>query len=218
MGTFVKRSNRVHVLMILDMSGSMAPQWDDTIGGANSYFEGLKKDENTDYRVTIINFDTAYEVLCSDRPLAEVPKLDRMNYRPRGGTTLYDAVGRAIRETEVKVLDGEKAVVVIITDGEENSSHEETQSTIKPKIEILQGRGNWTFVYLGAVANAWLEASKMGIGLGNTVKFNKRHTKGLYANMVGATMSYSADSSRSASVNFVQDYGQNLADLDDDDE
>jgi hypothetical protein len=195
--------------MVLDMSGSMAPQWDDTIGGANSYFEGLQEDSSTDYRVTIINFDTSYEVLCSDRPLSEVPKLTKRNYRPRGGTALYDAVGRAIKETESKVLEGEKAIVVIITDGEENSSVKETERTIKPKIETLQGRGNWTFIYLGAVANAWDNASKMGIYSSNTLRYNKTKTKGLYRSMVGATQSYAA-SQCSATMDFMGDFGQDL--------
>jgi uncharacterized protein YegL len=215
MGTFVKRSNLVHVLMVLDMSGSMQPQWDDTIGGANSYFDGLKEDKNTDYMVTIVNFDTAYEVLCANRPLSEVPKLDRRNYHPRGGTALYDALGRAIRETESKVLSGERAIVVIITDGEENSSVVETQLTIKPKVETLQGKGNWTFVYLGATPNAWMNASQMGISSGNTIRYKKSATRSLYNGLVGATQSYTS-SNCSTSVNFMQDFGQDLKEAEED--
>ena len=141
MGTFVQRSNIVHVLMVLDMSGSMSDKWDDTIGGANSYIEGLKADGGADYRVTIVNFDTEYEVLCAAVPLSEVPKLDKSNYCPRGMTALYDAVGRAITEAEPRVMSNEKAIVVVVTDGQENASREYTQYTIKPKIEGPTGSG-----------------------------------------------------------------------------
>ena len=148
-----------------------------------------------------------------------MPKLDRENYRPRGGTALYDAVGRALTETETKVLDGEKAIVVIITDGEENSSHIETGATIKPRIERLQGQGNWTFVYLGAFANAWDEAQAMGISIGNTMRFRGSKTKGLYTGLSRATMSYSADSVSAQSMNFVQDYtNADLQDAEEEDE
>jgi uncharacterized protein YegL len=203
--------------MVLDMSGSMQPQWDDTIGGANSYVDGLKEDKNTDYLMTIVNFDTAYEVLCANRPLSEVPKLDRRNYHPRGGTALYDALGRAIRETESRVLAGERAIVVIITDGEENSSVTETQLTIKPKVETLQGKGNWTFIYLGATPNAWSNAGQIGIGTGNTIRYKKSATRSLYKGLVGATQSYSL-SNNSATMDFMNEYGSGLKEAEEDDE
>ena len=212
MGTFVQRSNIVHVLMVLDMSGSMSDKWDDTIGGANSYIEGLKADGGADYRVTIVNFDTEYEVLCAAVPLSEVPKLDKSNYCPRGMTALYDAVGRAITEAEPRVMSNEKAIVVVVTDGQENASREYTQYTIKPKIEALQALGNWTFVYLGATASAWGDASAMGISSSNTLRYSKRKTKGMYEGLTKATLSYSADYVNAQSMNFMQDYGRDLVD------
>lgn len=210
MGTFVQRSNIVHVLMVLDMSGSMSDKWDDTIGGANSYIEGLKSDTESDYRVTIVNFDTYYEVLCSGVPLSEVPELNKENYCPRGMTALYDALGRAIHEAEPKVSEGDKAIVVIITDGQENSSREYSSRTIRTKIESLQAQGNWTFVYLGAAASAWEDASSMGICVNNTMRYSKDKTQNLYRGLSVATMAYSGDMAVSGSMNFMHDYGQDL--------
>jgi uncharacterized protein YegL len=216
MGTFVKRSNKVHILMVLDMSGSMASQWDDTIGGANTYFDGLREDKENDYSVTVINFDTDYEILCANRPVSEVPRLNHTNYHPRGGTALYDAIGRALTETESKVLEGEKAIVVVITDGEENSSVKETERTIKPRIERLQSKGNWTFVYLGAVANAWDNASKMGMSIGNTRRYRKAATRGVYSSLIGATQSYACSNS-SATMDFFADHGGGMEGLEEED-
>lgn len=210
MGTFVQRNNIVHVIMVLDMSGSMAPQWNDTIGGVNSYLEGLKKDIKTDYRITIVNFDTVYEVLCSDTTLFETPKLTKENYCPRGMTALYDAVGRALTETEAKVATHTKALVVIVTDGQENSSREQTQETIRSRIKSLQDRGNWTFIFLGAVEDAWTDAKAIGIDKGNVLRYDVDKTADLYAGMTNATVSYSRDLSNTSSSIFMEAYGSDL--------
>lgn len=206
MGTFVKRSNKVHVALILDESGSMGGLWDDTIGGVNSYFDTLKEDKETDYSVTIMKFDTEYRPLAENRPLSEIPRLDRSNYCPRGGTALYDAVGKVLKAVEPQVQQGEKAIVVILTDGEENSSHEHTERSIKPWIERLQGQGNWTFVYLGAVDNAWSNASRMGLSKGNTrrMMYSSQSIRANSAMLARATKSYAC-----SNMDSTQDfYGQ----------
>jgi Mg-chelatase subunit ChlD len=205
MGTYVKRSNTTHVIMILDESGSMSPQWDDTIGGANAYVDKLKEDKMTNYRISLLKFDTEYRPICWDLPVSEVPRLDRTNYCPRGSTALYDAVGYALNQIESKVNDGEKAICVIITDGEENSSKEQTETTIRPRIETLQGRGNWTFVYLGAAANAWDNAQRMGLYKGNVRHYNKANTREVYAMMSNSTVDFAA-SSGSATVDYFSDF------------
>lgn len=193
MGTFVKRSNKIHVAMVLDESGSMGPQWNDTIGGANAYFEKLKGDKESDYEVTIIKFDTNYGFLAKGVPLSEIPEITHKNYSPSGGTALYDAVGNTLSIMEQKVVEGDKAIMVVITDGEENSSVEHTENSIKPWIERLQNRGNWTFVYLGAVEDAWANAGKMGISRGNVASYNKTATRHVFNSLSDATLGFATD-------------------------
>lgn len=216
MGTYVKRSNTTHVIMVLDESGSMTPQWDDTIGGVNAYFDKLREDTGTNYSVSIMKFDTEYRPICANIPVSQVPKLDRNNYCPRGATALYDAVGRALNQTETKVMVGEKAIVVIVTDGEENSSKEETELTIRPRIERLQGHGNWTFVYLGAVANAWDNAQKMGLHQGNVRRYKKGLTKEVFASMSAGTIGY-ASSNISATQDFYKVFVPEESGIEEDD-
>ena len=45
--------------------------------------------------VTLAQFDTEYEVVYANRPIADVPRLE---LQPRGGTALYDALGRLITD------------------------------------------------------------------------------------------------------------------------
>lgn len=206
MGTFIQKSNKVHVAMILDESGSMAPQWDDTIGGANTYFENLKKDSEVDYSISITKFDTVYTTLATNVPITEVPLIDKRNYSPRGMTALYDAVGRTLQSLESVVQDNEKAMVVIITDGAENSSREHTHATIRPWIERLQAKGNWTFVYLGAVEDAWANASQMGLNIGNVASYSKLKTREVFASMSLGTQNYAKSADRATQA-FYQTSG-----------
>jgi hypothetical protein len=59
---------------------------------------------------------------------------------------------------------------VIMTDGYENASHKHDQSCLRELVETLEngGKGDWTFLYMGANQDAWALASQVGISYGNT--------------------------------------------------
>lgn len=192
MGTFVRKSDKVHLIMVLDESGSMYDVWEDTVGGTNSYFDGLKSAEDqVDYLVTIVVFSTNFRIICEDVPLSEVPKIDQKNYHPMGMTALYDAVGTGIARTEKKVKPGDKVLMVVTTDGQENSSKEYSSDVVRAKIEYLQKEQNWTFVYLGAVDNAWADAEHLGFLRDNVRRYHKSRTKRVFDSMSAGTRSFS---------------------------
>lgn len=73
------------------------------------------------------------------------------------------------REGVIRALDmAERAIVVIVTDGEENSSHEYTKAKIQELVKARQDSGKWAFIYLGANVDAFDEAGKMGIPMANS--------------------------------------------------
>lgn len=53
-----------------------------------------------------------------------------------------------------------KVLAVILTDGEENASHEVTGEQVKAMIEEREAKG-WTFIYLGANQDAWAVGAKL---------------------------------------------------------
>ncbi len=59
-----------------------------------------------------------------------------------------------------------------MTDGEENSSQEYTESQFKALKDELEAKGNFTFVYLGANQNAWANAQKWNFAQQNVSSFN----------------------------------------------
>ncbi len=157
--------NKTAIMMIVDRSGSMRPLSQDVVGGFNQFVEEQKK-EPGDATLTLVQFDHEYEVVYVNKPLSEVPSLV---HQPRGGTALLDAVGRGIVELgEALAKEPEdkrpgKVIVVIMTDGEENSSNEWTNEQIKEKITEQREKYSWEFVFTGANVDSFSVANAMGI-------------------------------------------------------
>ncbi len=89
--------------------------------------------------------------IVKNAPTDAVEDITRKNYRPYGGTPLYEAVGSTLVDLKGKVDDKEFAVgpVTIITDGMENSSESYTPGKIVNMIEALKEIG-WYFNFIGA--------------------------------------------------------------------
>ena len=81
-------------------------------------------------------------------------ELDHRVYRPDGMTALYDAIAHTVLRTDQRLqAEGrgeEKVLVVVMTDGLENSSTDYDAHAIAELVRAYDERPNWTFVYLGA--------------------------------------------------------------------
>jgi hypothetical protein len=62
-------------------------------------------------------------------------------------------------------------IFVIVTDGQENSSHEFSKARIKEMIDQQQTKYNWQFTFLGANQDAFAEAGGMGIHAAGVANF-----------------------------------------------
>ena len=167
------KDNLTEIVLVLDRSGSMAEVQSDMIGGMNKFVEEQKKLPG-EATLTMVQFDTKYEILFEGRKMQEVGTLD---LQPRGCTALLDAVGRAINTTVdrmSKMKEEErpgKVAFFIITDGHENSSHEFKKSQIQEMIKQHQEKDKWAFNFLGANQDAFDEAGQIGIGVSNTLNY-----------------------------------------------
>lgn len=177
-----EENKRTLVGVVLDRSGSMMGVKADTIGGFNSFI-AEQKDSNQNQVFVITQFDTQYEVLQDGAELKEVKNLDESNYIPRGATALLDAMGQTISKMD-SILDGDptikQSILVVLTDGDENSSREFTRDQIFNLIKEREEK-SWSFTFLGAGQDAIKQASNMGINnaaqysgdsLGTTQAFN----------------------------------------------
>jgi uncharacterized protein YegL len=189
----VNGKKTTNVIVVLDMSGSMSSIHEPTMSGYNEYINSLKADKKSDYKVSLTVFDTqSVDKLYIATPIADVPKLTDKEYTPRAGTPLYDAVCGTLSSLQKDSATDEKYLVVIITDGEENSSRKYTEKDMKELKTALEAKGNFSFVYLGANQDAWGVASKWGFTPQNVASYNAT-TKGVghtYAAASAATMRF----------------------------
>ena len=170
-----KQSNsnsRTVVTYLLDRSGSMEPIRDLTIEVFNGFLCALKDGEAA-IEFTLLQFDSeSLDKICVRVPVDEVHPLTRETFRPRAGTPLIDAAYKTIRAVEASLKDepDTKVVIVLHTDGEENSSTEHTWQELQALIREIMTLG-WQIIFKGAGFDAYEQASRMGIGADSTISY-----------------------------------------------
>jgi len=167
--------NYTSITLVLDRSGSMNRIKNDTVGSLTNFIKEQKKfDYENDLKtdITFVEFDDEYKIVCRGENLKE---FSLPEFRPRGNTALFDAVGRAIVDTGSR-LDGipsnrrpSKVLFVILTDGEENASKEYKRHQIAEMIKHQREKYSWEFVYLGVGVDAFNTAQKINIPVYGTI-------------------------------------------------
>jgi Mg-chelatase subunit ChlD len=168
--------NSADITIVLDRSGSMQSVAKETILGFNTF---LFKQKSGKYKanLTLVQFDHEYDLLYQSLDVHEALPLTRETYVPRGMTALLDAIGKTINVTKdrIKLLNNQgvfpKVIFVIITDGHENNSKVFNRSQIFEKINKMEKKHNWEFVFLGANQDAIEEAGFMGISKSRSMTF-----------------------------------------------
>ena len=198
------------IICILDRSGSMGAIKSDTIGGFNSFL-AEQKEVPGEAKITLIQFDGAYEINYQGLPLSEVEDLSNATFVPRGSTALLDAIGKTLIDQKIRIQKeawAEKVIIAILTDGEENSSSKFNLETIKTLTESAQNDG-WSFIYLGANQDSFSVASSMGININsalNSVNNFAYNSDG----MAFATRSYSKTVANLRTTGSAQDVNINI--------
>lgn len=114
------------VAFLLDKSGSMHPQSDDAIGSFNAFV----KDQPDGTEMSLWTFSNDLHCVFKDTPVRDVKPITEKDYHPSGGTALYDAMGEVLKGLSAGDL------LVVLTDGEENSSHRYTKQRVKELISM----------------------------------------------------------------------------------
>jgi Mg-chelatase subunit ChlD len=154
---------KTEIIVITDRSGSMVAIANDVIGGYNRFLADQKAQPG-EARMTYTQFDTEFETVFSGKPIKEAPELTDKTFVPRGGTALLDAMGRTLSEQGARIATekwAELVIVCVITDGEENSSHEYSKDRIKEMTAHAEKNG-WKFIFLAANQDAFATARSMG--------------------------------------------------------
>jgi uncharacterized protein YegL len=158
--TRIKRPDKavvadVNVIAILDMSGSMQGREVETRGGFNAFVANAQRDVREaggTITLSLTCFDTVFEQVYPPTPVQRVKPIGQKEYTPRGMTALLDAIGLTL--SPLRFPKGEKVMVIITTDGMENSSHEWTAESVRELITEKEKLG-WEFLFLGVGLDAF---------------------------------------------------------------
>jgi uncharacterized protein YegL len=166
----------LHIAIVLDQSGSMISVKDETINGFNEQVQTIKKTaENRDGKTTVslvlFNDDVKFIVKMADPKVLK--ELTDKHYNPDYSTAMLDAIGATMLMFDKEVDDNEnhRYLVIIISDGQENSSREFSYENIAKMINKRQNNGRWTFSYIGANQDLSQVAESMGIHKGNMMSY-----------------------------------------------
>ena len=193
------------IICVLDRSTSIRTSRliEKTIEGFNSFLADQKKLPGK-AKLTLCLFDggtgygavpgKTYEIIHDGIDIHSVPELNTETFSPRGMTAMWDAIGATIdsvsnRLEKIKLEEKpDKVVILIMTDGHENSSREYTQSSVQDLIKKYKERDKWSFLFIGANIDTVATGGSMGVTLGNTMSFaaSDRGVKMAYANMSGS--------------------------------
>ena len=166
------------LVCILDKSGSMAAIIEDAIGSYNTFIS-QQQAEPGECRLTLVQFDHQYNLICEAVDIAVAAEMDSSNYVPGGTTALLDAVGKTINNIGHRLANTteearpEKVIFFIMTDGMENSSREFSYNQIKEMIKHQQEHYSWSFMFASSDLSGAGEAMNIGIPQANYMQFNK---------------------------------------------
>ena len=151
-----KFKGTTHFGLVWDESGSMAGLESDALGNIEEQLKAAQAGENVKFSLWF--FGTQYPGntrLVLDAVDPADAGTAHMSYRPSGGTPLFDAVGKAVRHLEDQVGKKDRALLIVFTDGLENSSAEWDKDKIGNLIKDKEESGNWTVVFASAGISEW---------------------------------------------------------------
>lgn len=157
---------------LIDGSSSMADKWWDMLAGLDEYMKVLRTMNVASHGI-VHTFDSA-DLHCVQRDglISDwKPFLDDPIGLNNGTTPLYDAInlmGRRLAD-----LDPKNAVIVVVTDGEENASRHTNATQARAILDWCRAQG-WQVVFLGADFNNSRQAAALGADDSNSIGVRKQ--------------------------------------------
>lgn len=193
----------MHAYILLDRSGSMQPLWVEALSSVNAYAKELANRSDgdaVDAHITLALFDGQdgldFNVIRKAQPALHWDAVSDKDATPRGMTPLLDAMVRLIALAESD--NPQKAVIVVMTDGEENASREASRVGVKTALDRIKARG-WEVVFLGANFDNIADAGAVGVQAAKQMAMSAGTMNESMARLAKKSRAYAA---RSQSVEF----------------
>lgn len=192
--------------ILLDRSGSMQSLWVEALSSVNAFAKELANRQDgpaVDSHVTLAVFDSQeslqFDVLRRKQPALHWEAVSDKDASPRGMTPLLDAMVRLISLAEGDNPD--KAVIVVMTDGQENASREVTREGVKAALDRVKAKG-WEIVFLGANFDNIADASSVGVQGGQQMAMSAGTMNESMARLAKKSRAYAASAPGAAPIIF----------------
>jgi hypothetical protein len=154
----------------------MSPYVERTISGFNEFVQSSAKDSV----LSLILFSDTVQVISENIKISDVEPLTASSYKPLGSTALLDGIGHAIELAEKfeskSWADDGTVIILIMTDGMENSSKKYTKTQIN-KLITKKKLLDWNFIFMGANQDAIRTASEFNIHEDSSLTFDTNNVK-----------------------------------------
>ena len=154
-------SNPFIICAILDESGSMHGHEDEVVESFNRFI-GEQRKVKTPTVLYLSKFQTDVEHIYKAQPLELVAPLNTNQYRPAGGTALFDAVGANLDALITEYPGKRRGIIFVHTDGKEVDSRVYNEKKLEDAIGKAKMNG-WDFVYVGALPSSWKDGKGLGM-------------------------------------------------------
>jgi len=165
--------NYTALLLIIDRSGSMTSIRDEMVGSLTTLLREQAKQPGL-LTADVVTFDDHIETT----HVQADPKTLEVELVPRGMTALLDAIGIGVSQFGARLAAmpeharPETVLVVVATDGMENSSHEWQPRAIKQLLDQQRDEYGWDFVFLGANQDAITTGAELGFARESAIDFD----------------------------------------------
>lgn len=173
----------MNTYILLDRSGSMQSLWEEAVGSINAYVNKL----DSNFRVILAVFDDQDYQIVRDSKVSEWKIFEHTELAPRGMTPLYDSCAKLVHRAMEDNPD--KAMLLVMTDGEENSSQEYNNQQIKALLDRYEAKG-YDLTFMGANFDNDRQASSLGRGTDKTLRAGRGRMHDSMVAMAANSMMY----------------------------
>ena len=147
----------VHLLLVVDASGSMGPYQHVVREGLRRFLARLGPE--IPYRITFAQFNRSTVARCISSPLSSIFTQRAVNdYRAEGDTALWDAIVESL-----SLEEGPSPTLCLIASDGEDTHSQRAPADARDAISRRRAQGNWTFLWLNMTGYRSAQADALGV-------------------------------------------------------
>ena len=153
----VNHTDGYKIVIVLDESASMETIENDMRKALNGLILEQKTVDRKCY-FTLVKFNHTIRRVIANKNLKCITEITTKDYTPKGSTALFDAVGDTINWFRYE----RDVLLVVITDGQENSSKKYHKPDVMKMLKEKEDYCDWSYVYLGCDIQTSRQGNTMG--------------------------------------------------------